>query len=108
MERYSFVVLTNAVEGRDADFNAWYDDRHVPDILDLPGVVSAQRFVISDAERSAAPYRYLAIYEVETADLAQTVATLKAREGTEAMPVSDALKPGLLAGFFKPITEKRR
>jgi len=33
MSRHVFAVLTNPVEGREAEFNAWYDDRHVHDIL---------------------------------------------------------------------------
>ncbi|WP_167480822.1 hypothetical protein [Mesorhizobium waimense] len=44
MSRHVFTVLNNPVEGREAEFNAWYDDRHVHDILRLPGLVSAQRF----------------------------------------------------------------
>jgi len=46
MSRHVFAVLTNPVEGREAEFNAWYD-RHLHDILRLPGLVSAQRFRLS-------------------------------------------------------------
>lgn len=46
MSRHVFAVLTNPVEGREPEFNAWYD-RHLHDILRLPGLVSAQRFQLS-------------------------------------------------------------
>ncbi len=100
------MVLTNAVAGREVEFNSWYDDRHLADILRLPGLVSAQRFELSDVQSAATPYRYLALYEIETDDLAATVAALRALEATEAMPISPALDPGLLASFFRPLGGK--
>lgn len=68
--RELFLVFTNAVAGRDDEFNRWYDEIHVPDILDLSGVVSAQRYSLQPSERpKMAPnptaHRYLTIYEVE-------------------------------------------
>src|SRR5262249_40027475 len=51
----------------EADFNAWYD-AHLPEILSIPGFVSAQRFrlepVVVD-EEAGVQYRYLALYEIE-------------------------------------------
>ena len=43
-----FVVLTNPIEGADEAFNEWYDAQHVPEVLDVPGVVAAQRYNISE------------------------------------------------------------
>jgi hypothetical protein len=49
------------------DFNEWYD-AHLPEILSIPGFVSAQRYrldpVVVDDE-AAVTYRYLAVYEIE-------------------------------------------
>jgi hypothetical protein len=51
----------------DEDFNRWYD-AHLPEILSVPGFVSARRFrlepVVEDAT-APVPFRYLALYEVE-------------------------------------------
>jgi hypothetical protein len=72
----NLLVYTNPVPGRDGDFNEWYDNTHVPQILALPMVVSAQRFRLSPTGvdgteagslvDSTAPlaHRYLAVYEV--------------------------------------------
>ena len=57
MAKHVFVVFTNPVEGKDATYNDWYDNRHLPDVLDVPGFVSAQRFRLSDTQRAAAAYR---------------------------------------------------
>jgi hypothetical protein len=49
------------------EFNAWYD-AHLPEILAIPGFVSAQRYrldpVVVD-EDVPVRYRYMALYEIE-------------------------------------------
>ncbi len=50
MGTYKLLVLTNAVEGRDDEFNQWYDHQHIPDALDVPGYVAAQRFRLADVQ----------------------------------------------------------
>mgnify|MGYP001183584620 CR=1 FL=1 len=103
-QRYKFVVLTNAVDGRDAEFNDWYTNVHLPDVLAIPGVVSAERFKLAHAQRIAEqPYGYLAIYEVETDDLKSVTAEIGKRAGTPAMVLSDAMAPEKLAAIFAPI-----
>jgi hypothetical protein len=76
VETTSVLVYTNPTSGQDDAFNDWYDNTHVPQILALPMVVSAQRFKLSPTgvdgtaagslvDTSAAlPHAYLAIYEV--------------------------------------------
>ena len=103
MSRHVFAVMTNPVEGREAEFNAWYDDRHVHDIVRLPGLVSAQRFRLSREQSTATPYQYLVLYEIETDDLAETIRELKAKDGTDEIPATTALAGGVLASFFEPI-----
>jgi hypothetical protein len=68
---YKFVVLTNAVEGREDEYNDWYTNRHLPDVLAIPGIVEAVRFELAGTQRIAPPwpYRYLAIYDIETDDI---------------------------------------
>jgi hypothetical protein len=51
----------------DEEFSEWYD-AHLPEILSIPGFVSAQRFrlepvVVDSVEPTS--YRYLALYEIE-------------------------------------------
>jgi hypothetical protein len=60
-----FSHLPQAVT--DEEFCAWYD-AHLPEILSIPGFVSAQRYrlepvVVDSAEPTT--YRYLALYEIE-------------------------------------------
>jgi hypothetical protein len=104
---YKLLVLTNAVKGRDDEFNKWYDNQHIPDALDVPGYVAAQRFALADVQMPgapASPWRYLAIYEIEISDLKATMSESMSRAGTERMPVSDAADHASSAIFaFSPI-----
>jgi hypothetical protein len=104
-ETYKFVVLTNAVEGRDAEFNAWYSNRHIPDVLDVPGIVSAVRYELAGAQRMNPPwpYRYLAIYDIETDDIDWVASEIGRRAGTDAMVISDAMAAEKLPLIFKPL-----
>lgn len=107
MGRYKLLVLTNAAQGRDDEFNRWYDERHIPDALDVPGYLSAQRFRLGDVQMAGAPesrWRYLAMFDMETEDLAATMNESMSRAGTERMPRSDAADHASSAVFaFTPI-----
>lgn len=74
------IVLTNAAAGHEAEFNDWYDNHHLDEVLALPGFVSARRFTLSDdqlPEDQMAPsrHRYLAIYDLDITP-AQALGTL--------------------------------
>jgi len=107
MEKHLFVGFTNPVEGEE-DANAWYSDVHLKDVLKVPGIVAAQRFKLSDVQRDKPPFpwRYLALYEIETDDLNHTLAALRDRAGTTAMAISAAVAPDRVGWFFQPITSK--
>ncbi|HZL55416.1 MAG TPA: hypothetical protein VFC22_07285 [Solirubrobacteraceae bacterium] len=62
------IVFSYVPDGvTDEEFGEWYD-AHLPEILSIPGFVSAQRYrlepVVSDATEPVS-YRYLALYEVD-------------------------------------------
>lgn len=101
MPKYTYVVLTNPVEGMEAEFDDWYTNTHVHDALRVPGFVSAQRFRLAPAQRSETPYGYLAIYELETDDLQASVDALAARYNTPEMVISEALHPERLGLIFE-------
>lgn len=75
MSAHRFVVLTNPIEGTDDVFTAWYDAVHIPEVLKVPGVVAAQRYVLADLsppegdvppELSAPSHRCLVIYDLDS------------------------------------------
>jgi hypothetical protein len=92
MTHYQLVVFSNALEGRDADFNDWYDNQHLDDVLAIPGFYRAQRMTIANPlSPEPAEYKYLAIYEFEADDLDKTLGYFFSLSGTDKMPMSDAM-----------------
>ncbi|HTT77959.1 MAG TPA: DUF4286 family protein [Candidatus Binataceae bacterium] len=109
MAKYTFVVLTNPTEGKETEYNEWYNKVHIPDVLNVQGMVGAQRFKLADTQMGgAAPvHRYLALYEIETDNLQATFDDLKSRSGTADMMMTDAIDlKGVVASVFTPVADK--
>lgn len=101
------LVFSNPVPGREAAFDTWYAKQHLPDVLRVPGYLSARRFSLAAGGASATRprWRYLAIYEVDYARYEAAVALVAARSGTECMPISDAACKPDVAHFLLPAGE---
>ena len=110
MAKHTFIVLSNPVESKESEYNDWYNRQHIPDVLNVPGFVSAQRFRLADTQMSRdgnRAHKYLAIYEIETDDLAGTLQELRARAGTAEIVPSDAIDMKNVATYvFTPVAEK--
>src|SRR6266545_6425715 len=62
--RAIYLVYMDLLDDRqDEEFNAWYDTRHLPQLRTIPGILDAARYVAV----KGGP-RYLAVYELESAD----------------------------------------
>ena len=59
-----YLVFSNPAAGKEAEFNSFYD-RHVGQIMKLPGFVSAQRFVLSPRGPNDPHFKYLNVYELK-------------------------------------------
>ena len=110
MNKYLLVGFGNCVKGREDDYHDWYNNRHMDDVLAIPGFVKGQRFAVHDtkvAGDSNSRWRYLALFEIETDDLRGALDTLVARSGTDLMPASDTVDLKSVATFiYRPITPK--
>lgn len=99
MPRHTLVVFTNPSEGREDEYNQWYNETHLPEVLRAEGFVAAQRFKLSPTQmmKADAPSQYLAIYEIEAEDVGkaldslQQLATSGKMNMTEALDASKAL-----------------
>jgi len=77
---YDFAVFTKPVPGQDAVYNNWYNHQHMPDVLRVPGFVSAQRFVEILASPSGASIpRYLIVFTLRSRDVDATNAEIGRR-----------------------------
>jgi hypothetical protein len=84
------VVLSNPVAGREAEFNDWYSNQHLADVLKVPGFSSAQRFKLGLVD-SNMQWTYLAIYEFEAVNPADALEALTARAGSPDMVISQTM-----------------
>jgi hypothetical protein len=84
------LVLSDAVDGREDEFNDWYTNRHLADIVALPGFRSAKRYRLRTLNMGAISNKYLAIYEIDADDPERAVAEMFALRDTAAMPLSPA------------------
>ena len=109
MNKYIMAVYSNAVEGRDDDYNQWYNDIHLGEVIEVPGFVAAQRFAVAgDPVRGDAPaHKYLAIYELETDDPQACLGALNEAVAGGSMNISDAISmDDVAAVLYGPISER--
>jgi hypothetical protein len=102
MAKHVFLSLLNAQNGKDKEFNDWYRDIHLPEVLTIPGFVGAQRFELSAAQLPGMEtrWKYLVIYEIDDDSPARALAELGARMSGGAMIISDALAPDVAAWAY--------
>ena len=66
-----YFVFSNPQAGREDEFNDWYDNVHVPEVLSVPGMISAQRATFKETEVGAAGgmspdfHRFCVVYEMD-------------------------------------------
>ncbi len=93
MPIFQLQVFINPIAGRDAEFNAWYDEVHVPEVLGLPGFLRARRFAVHPLGDGT--MRYLTVYDVEAEGPEQVLERVAAGQPTfrasEAVDLSSAV-----------------
>ena len=105
MPLHNLVVFTNPAPGRNAEFNTWYDEVHLRDVLGVDGFVAAQRFRLAEAQLvDDRSFEYLAIYEIEADDVGAALEALNS--GSSSMVISDALDKTTKALAFTAIGQR--
>ena len=75
------LIVTAEVDTEvEAEWNRWYDEVHVPDVLACPGVRAGRRYVssgnISESDRGQRRQNpakiYTTVYELESPDVVET------------------------------------
>jgi hypothetical protein len=74
MPKFKMIALTKPVAGREDEYNAWYQNVHLPEVCALPGLQGAQRYKQAAALSNGDERPYLAIYDIETDDIGKTLA----------------------------------
>jgi hypothetical protein len=108
MAAHILVVLSMPTPGQDEEYNRWYSEEHLDDVLRVPGFVAAQRFKLCADGPKGLPAQYLAVYEMDTDAPAAAFAALGEATQAGRMQISSALDTeNVVAGVFTPITERK-
>ncbi|MBO9376219.1 hypothetical protein GG804_05530 [Sphingomonas histidinilytica] len=95
--RYKLHVSSRALPGREEDYDRWYAETHVADMLALPGFLACDRYrqLGMDGQPTGI---FVALYEVETDDPAALLQSVFAAVPT--MRLTDAIDPDSAAFSF--------
>ena len=67
MSAYILMAMTNAQPGKEDEYNLWFDNVHIPEILAVDGFESVQRLQLAAVQRTPAPhpvsYTHLDVYK---------------------------------------------
>ena len=90
MPRYKMIALTSPFEGKDAEFNEWYQGTHLPQVCALPGVIGAQRYKRAAPLQDPFDREYLAIYDIETDDIRELLGAFGAAAKSGQLTQTDS------------------
>jgi hypothetical protein len=104
-QSYIQIVFTAMVDGKEDEFNAFYDRHHAPELAAIPGFVSAQRMILARPSTGSIPAsKYLALFRVETSDLA-AVKQVAAQPGTTSPAFDTKATRGYTFRAIGPVIE---
>jgi len=81
------VNAMNVAPDWEREFNAWYDEEHVPALAAVPGFIAARRFRSTEAE--GASQKYVALYHLSSPEVTESAAWKKAVD----TPWSEKIRP---------------
>jgi hypothetical protein len=104
-QTYYQVVFTAMVEGKEDEFNLFYDNHHAPELAGIPGFVSAQRMILAMPSTASIPAtKYFALFKVETSDIA-AVKQAATRPGTKSPAFDTEATRGYTFRAIGPVIE---
>jgi hypothetical protein len=81
MSQVLLITSVDISDGAEADFNRWYNDVHLPEVLACPGFARATRYECTNGQP-----RYLAIYEIDGEDALTTPEMQRVRGWGDQFP----------------------
>jgi hypothetical protein len=105
--KYKMIVFTNAVEGREKDFNDWYQNVHLKQIVSIKSFGTAQRFRFHTniVPGGTDPARYMAIYDIETDDIGAALREMNELAESGRMPLPDSMDTHIIGAVYEEFGE---
>lgn len=107
MPHCKLIALTTPKPGREQDYHDWYNDVHLPELVNGLGLQGAQRFELVTKMQGADTNQYMAIYDVETDDPEGFMAKMGAFAQSGQMTPGDATDSAAgYTAFFRAIGDR--
>lgn len=91
-KNYKLIVFSKPTPGREDEYNDWYQNRHLGEVIATPGFTSARRLKLAGTLNEGDPaYPYCAIYEVTADDWKVPFDELGARTASGEIHMIDAI-----------------
>lgn len=107
MPNFVVLVMSNPHPGREAEFNDWYDDPHLDQVIATTGFTSAQRFELRAEQGVNSPHRYLALYETVGESPTEVLERLD-RTRSKRLQTDAIDRAGAGVWVFQPLGEAHR
>jgi len=106
-KKYKMVVFTNAVEGKDKEYNDWYQNTHLKQIVSIKSFAQAQRFRFHTniIPGSANPAQYMAVYDIETDDINAALGAMGELAASGRMPLPDSMAQPMIGAVYEEFGE---
>lgn len=108
-DSHIYLLFTKVNEGREVDFDRWYDTVHIPEMLTrCKGFVAAQRFRLCDVQRpgSMPEHTHLCVYEIE-GDPRESLSSMDVQAARPDWARTDAFDySAFSARLYEAITER--
>ena len=91
MPRYKMIVMSDPLPGREEEFDQWYQNVHLPEMVALQGFKSARRLRQCATLGARKSYSHAVIYEIETDDIDAVVNNLVQVAEDAELTMSDAM-----------------
>ena len=95
-----FIVLLDMPANIEEDFNHWYNEEHIPQLLSLPGFLNAARYVAV----KGGP-KYMACYELESPEVMNTPEYIDSQKNPTEWTKKVGL-PGSAARIFASVYQQ--
>ena len=101
------VALTTPLPGKEDEYHDWYNNVHLPELVNGLGMLGASRYELVAKMSGADANTYLAIYDVETDDPAGFLGKVGAFAQSGGMTMSDSQDPAAgYTAFFKALGDR--
>lgn len=95
------VVMMDPEDGYEQTLNRWYDEEHLLERLQVPGILEARRYVAVEGSP-----KYLAMYELESPDVVQSEPYLEQKRNPTPLTQEVEAHVSMIRNVYVEITPR--